>query len=153
MHTGLKNVSARNCTMIFIYVTSFSILTLGQLCFFIWETTSVKRRIPDQSTEPYPPTKTENRLGTQRSFSGPFRYIHNNKHNLKLLSWSFLLDSFYWLNIKSFQLQLLDSIWPSNNDQLSNTFKVFFADRIFHQCFMEKHCNIRIFSYLDFLIV
>ena len=36
----------------------------------------VKRKIPDRNTEPYPPTKTENRLGTQRSCSHPFRYIN-----------------------------------------------------------------------------
>ena len=35
----------------------------------------VKRKIPDRNTEPYPPTKTENRLGTQRSCSRPFRYM------------------------------------------------------------------------------
>ena len=42
---------------------------------FIWGTTLVKRRIPDWSTEPYPPTKTKNRLGTQRSCSRPLHYI------------------------------------------------------------------------------
>ena len=35
----------------------------------------VKRRIPDRSTETYPTTKTENRLGTQRSWSRLFCYI------------------------------------------------------------------------------
>ena len=36
----------------------------------------VKRRIPDRSTEAYPTTKTENRLGKQRSCSLPFRYLN-----------------------------------------------------------------------------
>ena len=57
-------------------------LNLCRLCCFIWGTTLVKRRIPDQSTEPYPPTQTENRLGTQRSCSCPFRYIDSLKQIL-----------------------------------------------------------------------
>ena len=37
----------------------------------------VKRRIQDQSTEPYPTTKAEDRLGTQRSCYNPYHYIHD----------------------------------------------------------------------------
>ena len=43
---------------------------------FIWETTLVKRRLPESSTELYPTTNMENRLGTQRSCSLPFHYIN-----------------------------------------------------------------------------
>ena len=46
---------------------------------FIWGTTLIKRRIPDRGTEPYPNTRTENRLGTQRSCSFPFCYMYGGE--------------------------------------------------------------------------
>ena len=50
-------------------------LFFSQRKLFIWGTTLVKGKLPDRSTEPYPPTTMENRLGTQSS--RPFHYIYD----------------------------------------------------------------------------
>ena len=45
------------------------VLNLGRLSLFIWETTLGNRRIPDQSTEPYPEANGEQ----TRHAKGPVR--------------------------------------------------------------------------------